>query len=260
MPRRPCTPHPNPNPNVSTKVNKLIETYRSEGDRSRVKLQNIQRKKQNSDCGTESSMRSSASLSTKSIMTVRTLKESLSEETKITSLKRKRRSARIQINHIKKNGSYSNEFNDLLSVTTSSSVCSVPGNCVEFDRVSVREYEVICGDNPSVVNGPPLGIGWKNDTSFDGTVEAYEKERDGQRGGMKLTAFMRRNILADHGFSDREINACARKAAIARKKRIQTIDSYQLNPNLDEKIERLTRLLTRGCDYGARDMLPVWIG
>lgn len=61
---------------------------------------------------------------------------------------------------------------------------------------------------------------------------------------MKLPPYVRRQLLADHGFAFWEIEACATKAPVARKKRKQTIDSYDINPKLDERIECLCRALT----------------
>lgn len=111
----------------------------------------------------------------KSILIVRTLQESLTE-TKITSLKRKRQIARIQINNImKNNGSYENYYeNDIIPNFSSSSIRTSSDKYVAFDKISVREYELIWGDNPSVLNGHPLGIGSKSDLCYT-TVQSKHR-------------------------------------------------------------------------------------
>ncbi len=225
----------------SNKVNKIIENYRSESDRHRERLDELQNQRESNDDVTNST-RSSTS-STKSIMITRTLQESLTE-TKITKLKRRRQNARLQINNIKKLSFENEDARD-----DTNSYCSTStflNNSVEFDRICVREYEVVCGDNPSVLNGPPISIGWKNDLHYDGTIEAYEKKRMESRNpfAIKLPSHVRRELLSSHGHSDIEIESCARKATVDRKKRIQTIDQYEMNPNLHENLERIGRVLT----------------
>jgi len=52
---------------------------------------------------------------------------------------------------------------------------------VSFGTVKIREYESILGDNPSVRNGPPIGLGWKSKDLKDFTVDEFEEGRSSIR-------------------------------------------------------------------------------
>jgi len=48
-----------------------------------------------------------------------------------------------------------------------------------FDKVQVREFQQILGDNPCEDNGPSLGLGWKYHEKKDTDLEKYESKRNG---------------------------------------------------------------------------------
>ena len=54
---------------------------------------------------------------------------------------------------------------------------------VRFGTVKIREYESTLGDNPSVRNGPPIGLGWKSKDLKDFTVDEFEEGRSSIRRG-----------------------------------------------------------------------------
>ena len=54
---------------------------------------------------------------------------------------------------------------------------------VRFGTVKIREYESTLGDNPSVRNGPPVGLGWKSKDLKDFTVDEFEEGRSSIRRG-----------------------------------------------------------------------------
>lgn len=81
---------------------------------------------------------------------------------------------------------------------------------VSFDKVQVRLYPMILGDNPAVQIGTPVTLDWDYDELPEMTVEDFESEREPQRR-VKLTHFIlnyfqRRQILSDGGYSQAEID------------------------------------------------------
>lgn len=53
---------------------------------------------------------------------------------------------------------------------------------ITFDRVNIREYERVLGDNPSVTSGPPLSIGWRySPSTLDISIDDYEENKGSPR-------------------------------------------------------------------------------
>eukprot|EP00594_Rhizosolenia_setigera_P018778 CAMPEP_0178963434 /NCGR_PEP_ID=MMETSP0789-20121207/15023_1 /TAXON_ID=3005 /ORGANISM="Rhizosolenia setigera, Strain CCMP 1694" /LENGTH=297 /DNA_ID=CAMNT_0020647905 /DNA_START=18 /DNA_END=911 /DNA_ORIENTATION=- len=70
---------------------------------------------------------------------------------------------------------------------------------VSFSSLSVREYDLVLGDNPSVSRGPPTSLSWnhKNEASID--LEKYESERMPRRTSaeMVMPHRVRASLLRD---------------------------------------------------------------
>ncbi|GKY93392.1 hypothetical protein MPSEU_000306800 [Mayamaea pseudoterrestris] len=65
------------------------------------------------------------------------------------------------------------------------SICKTTPNktplSVRFDRIHVREYERVVGDNPSCSSGPPISIGWNFLPAQDYAIDEYETRRGSGR-------------------------------------------------------------------------------
>lgn len=120
---------------------------------------------------------------------------------------------------------------------------------VAFDKVSIREYKIVCGDNPSISEGPPIQLDWSSIDTFNGAVDEFEEEREDERRShpsqMKIPSRVRTELLLYFGSTKAEIESCARKAQKVKKQRNHTLASYEASPHLDESIEKLTRAFTK---------------
>jgi hypothetical protein len=122
----------------------------------------------------------------------------------------------------------------LLSIDSSSTLNTDPLSdlhcfSISFGSVTIREFRLIPGDNPSVTDkGPPLSIAWDHikEESYDlPTYELLMKEehrRPRSRFGLSPTTRVQR--LRDQGNSKKEIRASARAADTAHKQREETMD------------------------------------
>lgn len=97
-----------------------------------------------------------------------------------------------------------------------------PGVSVTFGTIQVRSYPTVISDNPSVMEGAPIGLGWeyKSDAS-ELTVEQYEETKEPSHHGdaLVLSPEQRYELLSNAGFSAKEITEASIQAAKARKKR-----------------------------------------
>jgi len=100
---------------------------------------------------------------------------------------------------------------------------------VSFDRIEIREYEQILGDNPSVTSGPPLSLGWNyypKHHVFD--VEVYEENKKiypgRTRSEMQLSRRLRERILKRNWQVPREeMIAMSMEVKRIQKQRIASI-------------------------------------
>jgi hypothetical protein len=86
------------------------------------------------------------------------------------------------------------------STTRFSDDLSKASSAVSFSEVQFREYERILSDNPSVTDGPPIGIGWKYDPKeIKIPVDEYESARPPRRVKEEflMPAKVRRTMLLD---------------------------------------------------------------
>mmetsp|Transcript_44376 Transcript_44376/g.93197 ORF Transcript_44376/g.93197 Transcript_44376/m.93197 type:complete len:213 (+) Transcript_44376:1-639(+) len=111
---------------------------------------------------------------------------------------------------------------------------------VSFTNVSIREYERILGDNPSVTSGPPIGIGWRHapDLSLL-SIDDYEMAKSEPRPSTEflLDQPSREYMLEEHANISHQEMAAALKAI--RKEKAQRLNTV-VNLNMqktEEKVE-----------------------
>lgn len=98
---------------------------------------------------------------------------------------------------------------------------------VSFDKISIRQYPIELGDNPSCSKGPPLTIGWISDEFVEIDIDDYELSRPPRLigGQMIIGRTEREKILLHQGhhLSEirevvEEINRCKRSAKITKSR------------------------------------------
>lgn len=68
---------------------------------------------------------------------------------------------------------------------------------VSFSKLHVREYNVVFGDHPCCMSGPPLTLGWNHESEDVLSLEEYESSRKPRkaRKDLRMTCEHRRQIL-----------------------------------------------------------------
>jgi hypothetical protein len=97
---------------------------------------------------------------------------------------------------------------------------------VQFDKITVREYGIILGDNPACRNGPSVSIGWEYDEFPEILVDDFESIREGNRRtkrGMLMDRTHRVKLLKRLGYADNEIIEAVRVNKKVHQARLQTL-------------------------------------
>lgn len=99
---------------------------------------------------------------------------------------------------------------------------------VTFTHVTVREYCLECGDNPSVTAGPPLSLGWDYNKKGTIDIDSFEADKICKIRGecRRLSPEERENLLVKvGGHSHRRVLTAQYDAHLAHQKRWETIDN-----------------------------------
>mmetsp|Transcript_10889 Transcript_10889/g.18416 ORF Transcript_10889/g.18416 Transcript_10889/m.18416 type:complete len:238 (-) Transcript_10889:156-869(-) len=118
---------------------------------------------------------------------------------------------------------------------------------IRFEKVEVRDYPLILGDNPSVTDGPPLSIDWDHAGEYAVSVEEYENTRPPRRHkkNMVVPKSVRQDWLRDEGYSRGEMNEAEKLVLKAKKERMATAKKRAARLVLEEKREAVQRTLRR---------------
>jgi len=213
---------------VSTGSKEAIGSIREETRRRKDKLQSLRQNPAGSEAIEENSLRRVHS----GIMIVRTLQDSLrlnDVAMRSNNFKLKRRTLRRSlVNAIDNNTSSSHSISS-----------STLTHSVSYTSISIREYPVIPGDNPSVTRGVPLSIGWEYEPERTFDLDAYEKSRRRRHQiEMRIPPELRHEILRSNGHSWKDVQASIKVANIARRQRYKTIDRIQYDKR-DEGVEKV---------------------
>lgn len=122
---------------------------------------------------------------------------------------------------------------------------------VRFEGITIREYFITIGDNPSPLFGPPLSLDWMFDSEYSLTVDRYEELRQKRRTGreMMIPSRMREDILLQSGFARKEIVAYTKPVNIARSQRRRTAASLGLS-TIEEVSETIHRKIVNMVTFG----------
>jgi hypothetical protein len=135
---------------------------------------------------------------------------------------------------------------------------------VSFDNVSVRYYQRILDINPSVTNGPPIGIGWNYRSGGSLSVDQWETHRKeraathvprakaanpqehGLLSGSSLPFLLprsaRESMLSDLGYTQKEIAQAVRIVRKLKDQRRTTVDNLNVQ-SMEEAVENATHMM-----------------
>lgn len=109
------------------------------------------------------------------------------------------------------------------------------GRSVNFDVTELREFPMILGDNPCVLEGPPVTIGWEfyPQTHFILEVDTFERMRGNSRRSyeeLRLSKEIREDRLLKGGTTQKEIVQAIRQV---RKDQNNRFNSAQIQPGVE---------------------------
>ena len=140
-----------------------------------------------------------------------------------------------------------NHHEDEMKVNDKDEQDDDPRAVLRFGVVTIREYPIIVGDNPSVSKGVPVSIAWDyiSEVSFDCITYETARVKD-STGGRKrnqqemfMTSTYRFDLLRNLGFSLKDRQKAIKSCNIIRKQRMTTYNNIH-NMKRHEKIENVT--------------------
>ena len=145
-----------------------------------------------------------------------------------------------------------------IAIISSSHSCEEQANCsqlvsepkkksVRFSNVTVREYPIILGDNPSVTVGPPVTIDWQPFSEELLDLESHMlmtplPHRTNEQ--MSMPSMYRREILLNAGCSCCDMMKAMDGTNFIKEQRLATIKSLKLSI-LEEIKEKMKRRLNK---------------
>jgi hypothetical protein len=140
-----------------------------------------------------------------------------------------------------------NEKNATDTVELSNSTMEKSKRRVSFDRIQIRNYDTVLGDNPCTFNGPPISLDWEYNEQEPVLVHDYETCREGSRRKihqMRMPSFYRRRILEQAGTTPDEIKLREKEMRQIRKNRERTTALLPFS-KFQELLERMYRRNSR---------------
>lgn len=123
------------------------------------------------------------------------------------------------------------------SRSNSDSAVSSEAKHVSFDRLSIREYDLVLGDHPCCTDGPPVSLGWQYTESPSMKVEVYEATRAPQRRSrhlLRMNHEKRRAIVSEGGASEGDVRRVQRRLNRERCCSDKTLKSFFASPATTE--------------------------
>jgi len=127
-----------------------------------------------------------------------------------------------------------------------------PSHHVRFNKVEMREYPVTLGNSPSTSEGPPISLGWEYEPATSTGIDEYESTRI--EGGecerrskcqLRIPSAVREKMLANAGFSQREIKEATEKLLLDKQKTRASLRNYSRQRKFEPLTQHILRLKTR---------------
>jgi len=117
---------------------------------------------------------------------------------------------------------------------------------IRFHEVHVRLYRTEVSINPAVSKGPAISLCWEYEAAPPVKVDEYEASQPRRKKlkELKLTPQERAAMLEASGVSKREMKAAIKATNIARRKRVETLETLRQSA-LHERIEHVKHKLKR---------------
>ena len=117
---------------------------------------------------------------------------------------------------------------------------------VAFDTITVREYGMILGDNPSCSYGPPVQLDWEYFERPAEDLDVYEEARGERRKLQQLgiSYYRRKYLLSKAGHSLRELKERTRQINITKRQR-STTNFFLITSKVEEVFESINRCVKR---------------
>lgn len=159
----------------------------------------------------------------KGILTLNNLKDSLSEGNQEIQIDaRKERSKK----NLKPFDKLVEEESDDPPNQEDSISSSISDAVVKFSKVSIREYEIVPGCNPSVSEGCPISLGWRHAEEKHLKFHAFEDSRQSRRRSqnqMRMPKSYRESLLLDFGYTKKDVKKADKDAHKIRTKRLSSM-------------------------------------
>eukprot|EP00540_Astrosyne_radiata_P017902 CAMPEP_0116834148 /NCGR_PEP_ID=MMETSP0418-20121206/6831_1 /TAXON_ID=1158023 /ORGANISM="Astrosyne radiata, Strain 13vi08-1A" /LENGTH=346 /DNA_ID=CAMNT_0004463677 /DNA_START=27 /DNA_END=1067 /DNA_ORIENTATION=+ len=93
---------------------------------------------------------------------------------------------------------------------------------VSFSDLTIREYPLSLGDNPSCALGPPVSMSWDHIHEETMDMEEYESQRQKRRTRLWMSGRVRRALLLGQGYSPSQMQAAMKQVRKIRFQRTIT--------------------------------------
>lgn len=241
---------------VNSSASSVHEAITSATDLRRDRLRRIrERRRQHSKKKAQENLddSSNSARSANSIMTVRTLDESLNGCT-VAKMRKLRRKVHIKFKTAANSGDETLGDTSICSGdgsfyshdSQSTSLSALQDISLAFNEVMIREYPVVPGCNPSISDGPPVELGWQHTEAVTHSLDLYERVRpsDSRRlqCQMRMPQSRREELLILHGSNPKEIKTAMKTALITKKQRASTAFALETKGEAhDEMMESLKK-------------------
>jgi hypothetical protein len=133
---------------------------------------------------------------------------------------------------------------DTGETSETSSLSNTNGSIVQFDRVTIREYMVTIGDNPSCTSGVPISLDWVYNPDHEETsVNNYETFRAEYRRfthEMMIPAHVRHDMLRNEwDVSMTDIMKVSKQIGVVKTQRFKTANQHKRRVRAEEFLETI---------------------